>query len=129
MVLDTHVWIGLVTGTPRLNPGFVESLQTRPEPLRISAISVREALLLLQAGRIRSKLSAPETVRQWLNAYDIVVVPIDIEIIFASGTLPFDHRDPADQIIAATAYQLGLPLATADGELRHLAWLSTVNPF
>jgi PIN domain nuclease of toxin-antitoxin system len=38
----------------------------------------------------------------------------------------FQHGDPADRLIGATALQLGAPLITADARLRALETLKTV---
>ncbi len=65
-------------------------------------------------------------VERWLRDYPIRVHPVEPEIIFLSRELPFFHSDPADRFIGATAYHLGLPLATSDSELRRLPWLQTL---
>jgi PIN domain nuclease of toxin-antitoxin system len=36
------------------------------------------------------------------------------------------HRDPADQIIAATSRILGLPLLTADRKMRDFSGIETI---
>ena len=45
----------------------------------------------------------------------------------AARTLTFNHEDPADRFIGATAHVLGVPLATADPKLHNLPWLKTIQ--
>lgn len=77
-------------------------------------------MLLLERGRLRSGSSPEETVKEWLARYPLEVVPIDAEIAILSRTLPFEHEDPADRFIAATAFSRGVPLATSDARLLSL---------
>ncbi|MDQ3264998.1 MAG: hypothetical protein M3Y59_15265 [Myxococcota bacterium] len=42
------------------------------------------------------------------------------------ATLDWDHRDPADRVIAAAALQKGLPILTADGALHSFTALRCV---
>jgi PIN domain nuclease of toxin-antitoxin system len=115
-LLDTHVWIW-ARDTPEKVPDQVRNIILNPEsmPLGLSAISPWEAAKKAGAGRLT--LSAP--VRQWLN--DAVctpfvrLLPLSIDIAYESNHLPGEfHRDPADQIIVATARQHDLTLITAD---------------
>lgn len=55
------------------------------------------------------------------------VVPVDTDITILSRTLAFKHDDPADRIIAATAYKAAQPLATLDEKLTSLPWLVTIS--
>jgi PIN domain nuclease of toxin-antitoxin system len=76
-------------------------------------------------------LSVP--VDQWVQgalAYPgVVLVPLTPEIAVASTQLPQPfQKDPADQVIVATARQLDCPLATDDAQVlayRHVKLLWT----
>jgi PIN domain nuclease of toxin-antitoxin system len=48
-------------------------------------------------------------------------------IAYLSRSLQFDHADPIDRFIAATAFQLNIPLVTADASLQKLSWLKVVS--
>ena len=43
--------------------------------------------------------------------------PISIDIAIASALLDFNHSDPADRIIIATALDLNIPLITKDDKI------------
>ena len=93
----------------------------------ISAVTLWEAHLLLEKGRIESRFSPISTIKVWLSAYPIQTIPIDQEIALLSRTLDFHHEDPADRFIAATAFRMSLPLATVDEKLMSLPWLTTIQ--
>lgn len=126
MVLDTHVWIWLVTGSQPLPDSIVEAAKENSQAIAISATSIWEAHLLLERGRITPVASPEQTIRSWLGAYPFPVIPIGMEIAMLSRTLRFQHEDPADRFIASTAFQLGVPLATLDARLGSLDWLQVI---
>ena len=123
ILLDTHEWIWFVTSHPRLSP----VVASRIDEAAISSVSIWEVALAVQKGRIESPNDAETTVREWLKRYPVTVIPLDAEIALLSRTLPFEHDDPADRFIAATAHRLGVPLATSDARLAALPWLKTLG--
>jgi PIN domain nuclease of toxin-antitoxin system len=44
----------------------------------------------------------------------VTVIDVTSEIGLVAATLPWDHRDPFDRIILATAYACRVPLISAD---------------
>ena len=127
-LLDTHVWIW-AKENPADVPKHVKDLILNPAsmPVGLSAISPWEAAKKASGGKLT--LSAP--IRQWLT--DAVrepfvrLLPLTIDVAYESNHLPGDfHRDPADQIIVATARQYDLTLITADRRIlayRHVRTL------
>ncbi len=113
-VLDTHAWIWLSAGDPR-----GQSLRAFQGQAIISAISVWEVAMLESKGR----LSLKPDVESWIQSnlsLPVVLEPISPTIAVESCRLPDFHGDPADRLIVATAYTLGLPLITADEKI--LTW-------
>jgi PIN domain nuclease of toxin-antitoxin system len=53
--------------------------------------------------------------------------PLTHEIAIATQQLPFEHPDPADRFLAATASVLGLTLVTADQRLLGLGAIATLG--
>ncbi|MFY9233598.1 MAG: PIN domain-containing protein [Fimbriimonadaceae bacterium] len=115
-----------MTGVRELPQTVLEAAKANPTANVLSAYSLWEAHLLLEKGRIQAVASAEHTIRNWLSAYPFPVVPVDGEIALLARTLEFQHEDPADRFIAATAYQLGLPMATLDARLGSLPWLKVI---
>jgi PIN domain nuclease of toxin-antitoxin system len=123
ILLDTHVWIWLNAGELSLLGDLVDEM--RDEPLAISVVSIWEALLLIEKKRIAVDAEPEFLIRQWLTN-PIQIKPVTSEIAIRSRALPFNHNDPADRFIGATAFCHGLRLATADAQLKALSWLVTL---
>ena len=126
MVLDTHIWIWWITGSQPLPPPVLETIQSEPKALAISVASLWELHLLIAAGRLDTGATAETTTQTWLKTYPVRVIPIEAETVRLAYTLPFEHRDPADRFIAATAYRREVPLATVDEKLLVLPWLRVI---
>lgn len=90
----------------------------------LSPVSTWEALLLHAKGRIRVR----GNLRDWIAeaSAHLREAPLTHEIVLASQELPFQHTDPADRFLAATAEVLGLTLVTADHRLLGLGKISTL---
>lgn len=115
-LLDTHVWLWAMDCPDKL-PAKVrrELLRASNLPFHLSVISVWEASRKESLGKLR--LSLP--VRQWLASAIqepfLSLQPLTIDIAHESNHLPGEfHRDPADQIIVATARLCQFTLITAD---------------
>lgn len=124
IVLDTHVLVWLALEPRRLSRPAVRALKDKR---MLADISLREVAALVAAGR----LEFDGRVEDWLDAvleeFQVEVVPIDSRIAARSANIaPSFHGDPADQLIAATAIELDVPLVTADERLRESAAVRTI---
>jgi PIN domain nuclease of toxin-antitoxin system len=118
LLLDTHIWLWWLLAHPRLrnSPIYgVIHVAEKEHRLRLSSISIWEAILLHETHRIEMKGS----VQQWLSEarrkFLVHIVPIDERIALESRLLPGSfHQDPADRFIVATARTHEIFLATHD---------------
>ncbi len=119
IVLDTHIWVWWVTGSSDLTPAKHQLLGShQADGLAVSAISCWEVAKLVEKGRLVLSLPVGRWIDQALASPGIRLVPLAPQIAVASTQLPQPfHKDPADQIIVATAHQLGCALATDDGKI------------
>ena len=118
VLLDTHVWIWLLSGDEQLRSSkclaAIEQAR-RVSGVKVSAISVWEVAMLEARGRISFPIDCLDWVRKALAAPGISLAPIMPEIAVASSRLPGEfHGDPADRIIVATARNFGATLVTRD---------------
>lgn len=118
------MWVWFNLEPQKLPSGLLQAFDDGISNFGISVVSVWEAVTAMEKGRILAVASPEITVRAWLRGNPFKVIPLDEEIAILSRTLPFDHDDPADRFIAATAYHLMCPLASADSRLRRLTWLN-----
>ncbi|MBI3268595.1 MAG: type II toxin-antitoxin system VapC family toxin [Planctomycetes bacterium] len=120
LLLDTHVWLWLVNGESALSAGSRRALESAALAggLAVAAISVWEVGRLEAQGRIRLLPDCAEWVRRSLAGPECSLVPLSPEVAIAASRLPGQfHGDPADRILAATARQFGMTLATADRQI------------
>ena len=124
LLLDTHMFLWMVEGHPRLGAETAKTLNhaAREERIAVSAITLWEIGVLVAKKRIDLHRDLMEWVRDALSRPGVTLVPLEPEIAVASTHLPFDmHPDPADRILVATARHLGASLVTADEELLKLS--------
>ncbi|MDW7709690.1 MAG: type II toxin-antitoxin system VapC family toxin [Deferrisomatales bacterium] len=120
IVLDTHAWLWWVQDVAKLSPSQQARMAAEETGggLGVCAISLWEIAKGVELGKI--KLPCP--VEEWLAlalAYPgVCLLPLTAAIAAESARLPGKfHRDPADQLIVATARILGCPLVTVDGKI------------
>lgn len=115
LLLDTHIWIWSLVEPERLSRRVVRELMAPANELWLSPISVWEALLLAERGRIIA--DAPGWVQEMIRATPAREAPLTHEVALRSREVKLPHHDPADRFLAATAQVHGLTLVTADGRL------------
>ena len=121
VLLDTHVWIWWLTPESPLSPRERSALDALAvnRHLCIAAVSLWEAQMLHQRGRLELPMPFAEWLLQAADEQTIAVVPLDLEVVIALDGLPASfHGDPADRLIVATARSRRLPLATRDRRIR-----------
>ncbi len=118
ILIDTHIWIWWVSDPGRLQGSHREILDGPGVNLALSVISCWELAKLAEYRRIQ--LDRPG--EQWISAAlalpNLELLPLTTEIAIGSTQLPGSfHRDPADQIIVATARVHKIPLLTEDARI------------
>jgi PIN domain nuclease of toxin-antitoxin system len=119
IVLDTHIWIWWVTGSPDLAERHIEAIAASESTgIGVSAISCWEVAKLVELGRLTLNLDVGEWLRLALAYPGVRLLELSAEIAVGSTRLPAGfHRDPSDQIIVATARHLDAVLLTADAKI------------
>lgn len=118
VLLDTHIWLWALLEPERLTGGVRDVLTATDTEFWLSPISVWEAQLLAERGRIRVEGRASDWVERLLAALPRREAPLTGEVALASRRVELPHEDPADRFLAATAQVYGLVLVTADERLR-----------
>ena len=127
-MLDTHVWVWWVHGDERITASQVSVIEdAESDVIGVSAISCWEVAKLLERGRLELSRPLEEWIGLALNYPGIRLIDLSPEIVVASTRLPGEfHRDPADQIIVATARVNGCPLVTSDDKIISYPHVETV---
>ncbi len=119
IVLDTHIWIWWVHGETSMTETQEQLIvASETEGIGISAISLWEIAKLVEVGRLELPCSLTEWFEQALSYPGILILELSPEIAIESTRLPgYFHRDPADQIIVATARKHNCQLITSDRKI------------
>ena len=119
IVLDTHIWVWWVHDDPHLTSQQKQWLQQyESQGLGVSAISCWEVAKLSEYGRLKLLLPVSDWMKQALAYPGIRFLSLSPGIAVESTRLPGTfHRDPADQIIVATARIYNCLLLTADAKM------------
>ncbi len=99
---------------------------TKPD-LLLSAMSLVELATLTEKGRVKILFESGASIEAAIAAIQVRIVPMDQEIAIETGRLTdFDHFDPADRIIVASARIENAVLITADRTLRRYKNVATL---
>lgn len=128
IVLDTHIWVWWVHGDAQLSSPQFKIIETNESnTIGISAISCWEVAKLVEYKRIELPCSLTEWFEKAFNYPGIRLLELTPEIAIKSTQLPGKfHRDPADQIIVATALIHGCQLITSDSKLLSYPHVETI---
>jgi PIN domain nuclease of toxin-antitoxin system len=119
IVLDTHIWVWWVHEDAQLTQQQKAWIQEHEEQgLGVSAISCWEVAKLVEYQRLTLPCPVAEWIEQALAYPGMQLLHLTPRIAVESAQLPGTfHRDPADQIIVATARVYDCPLLTADDKI------------
>lgn len=119
-LLDTHIWLWSLLEPERLAPAVTSALSAKGARRWLSPLSVWEALLLIERGRLKVDRPGDAWIREALERAPVEEAAITREVAFASRALTSRHRDPVDRFVAATAQVFDLTLVTSDRQLFRL---------
>ena len=121
-LLDTHILVWWRLSPEKLSTNqdkVLLELEKRGEPAGISAITLWELAKMVELGK--QEIMVP--LEMWLEEIEshpmLQVIPVSAKVAAESVQLGGGfHKDPADQIIVATARCHGLRLLTSDERIR-----------
>lgn len=124
-LLDTHVWIWSVGKRHQVASHVLSLLDDPSNDVCLSPINVWEVLYLEKRKRIALSSDPTAWVSKARRGLD--EAPLSYEVAVMAAQMDWDHRDPADRFLAATAAVYDLTLVTADRELLALKSISTLS--
>lgn len=124
IVADTHTLIWWILEPHKLSPAAFRAIDLADE-IGIAAISTWE-VGMLSRRRVALDLEAAAWLRRIVEARNVSVLPITIEIGVLAAQFHDILRDPVDCLIAATAITHNAPLVTKDGRIRKSGVVETI---
>ena len=116
VVLDTSVLLYWTLDPTQLTPAAQQAIEGA-DRLIISSISLWEVGLKVRRGKLAIPLSISEYVDRLDQLDKLEIRPVDVRIWLENLYLEWEHRDPADRTIVATARLLGCPLVASDSRI------------
>ena len=125
---DTQALVFWALDRSRLSPAARRAIEEAAEQgtLACADISLWEIAMLCAKGRIAAPLGQGELLQDLVTALRLEVVAINPEIAVLAQASCFQHGDPADRLIGATAWHYHAPLITSDAKLRAVKELETI---
>ena len=119
ILLDTHTWIWSHSATKLLSDTVKKLIKkTQTDQRAIASISIWEFAMMVVKGRINVKIDPKLWLDNAIKNTGITVIELSPDIALEACNLPGDfHKDPADQIIVATARIHNLTLLTKDRKI------------
>lgn len=119
LLLDTHIWLWSLLEPERLSPEVRRTLEEPGNELWLSPISIWEALMLVERGRLAVDTDPITWIEEMVRALPRREALVTHEVAIESRRVTLPHQDPADRFLAATAAVYQLTLVTADDRLLH----------
>jgi PIN domain nuclease of toxin-antitoxin system len=117
VVLDTSVLVYWTLDPDRLTAAAKQALEGAASIL-VSSISIWEIGVKQQKGRLSIPLSVNEFAERLRRVEHVEILPVDVEIWLMNLALDWEHRDPADRTIVATALRHDATLIASDAVIQ-----------
>ncbi|MBA3393886.1 MAG: type II toxin-antitoxin system VapC family toxin [Deltaproteobacteria bacterium] len=127
ILLDTHALLWWALDPDQLSTTAADLIaQMERRGGMASAISIWELGVKIQRGKLELGISIDKLAHRIERHSAVELVAVDTGIWLRSLALPWDHRDPADRVIVATALARGVPILTKDVEIRRFEGVETI---
>jgi PIN domain nuclease of toxin-antitoxin system len=119
IVLDTHALLWWALDPEQLSPAAAAAVaQMETQGGYASSISIWELAVKVKRGKLNLPIAVEEFARRIERSAVVELLPVETSIWLRSSSLDWEHRDPADRVIVATALLKQVPVMTKDQSIR-----------
>ena len=114
VLLDTHALLWWLDGDRRLSPKVRRAIANQANTILVSAVSAWEITTKARLGKLPGAADVAADVAGCVASQGFV--PLDITLLHAqrAGSLPDNHRDPFDRMLAAQSQMEDVAIVTDD---------------
>jgi PIN domain nuclease of toxin-antitoxin system len=119
LTIDTHILIWYVEGII-LSEAQINLIETarKNNLLHISSISVWEIIMLARKAKITLSINLNTWIDKMLAIPGLNLIELSVPVMLQACELPnYEHKDPADRFIIASARLINSYLMTADQKI------------
>src|SRR5665647_205648 len=110
LLLDTHIFLWAVAGSPLLKPPVRRLIESADE-VYVSAASIWEVAIKARLGKIEAD---PHELTAAIEASGFLELPVSATHAAGVAKLELHHNDPFDRLLIAQALAEPLKLVTVD---------------
>lgn len=114
VLLDTHVFLWLLSGDSRLTQDQRDVLNTEDHQNLLSIASVWEMAVKTATGKLKIALPFNDFIRKHTTQNHIALFPISFDHVSEVAVLPLHHRDPFDRLLAAQCLLENISIVSHD---------------
>ncbi len=116
LILDTCALLWLTEGSTMLSVEAKHAIDCA-SLVFVSAISAWEISLKVARKQLALPLPPLEWFEKSVEHHNLLLAPLDINVLTSANELPWHHKDPADRFIIATAIHENAVIVTADKKM------------
>lgn len=114
VLLDTHVLLWWLLADKRLSTPARNVIAEAENEVLISPVSAMEIATKHRLGKLPEAATLAIDFREIIAAQSFSELPLSIDQARLAGTLPGEHRDPFDRLLAAQCLVEDLALVSGD---------------
>ncbi len=114
LLLDTSIFLWYISANPKLSEHHKELIQDSNNTVYLSVVSVWEALIKQQLGKLTLSEPAFEYLVELRQQHKVISLALDEQSIRELPLLPSIHRDPFDRMLICQARERGITIVTTD---------------
>lgn len=117
ILVDTHVFLWLMTEPERLVPTVRSACQDEANQLVLSVVSLWEMQIKVGLGKLTLHLPLRQILDEQIHRGAFELLPVLAEHVLELDSLPAHHQDPFDRLLIAQAIAEGMRLASQDSKV------------
>jgi PIN domain nuclease of toxin-antitoxin system len=118
LLVDTHVFLWLMTTPDRLSPAIRQACDDLSNSLLLSVVSLWEIQIKSALGKLPMHVPLRQLVQDQVEQGPFELLPVVADHVLALDLLPLHHDDPFDRLLIAQAKSEGLSIASQDQKMR-----------